>query len=122
MRYRIVEWHDGGIVHEETQTLVGRIDRKPMQGKVHYVFKDDDGEVVAISNSLADAFATFAAHEASRPRQWEKVSATEYAKVTRHYDVLSVQQVEDGKWLVFKNDHELVDDGASPVRLASRKQ
>ena len=109
MRFRIGERHDGGIVHEQTRTHVGRVDRNTVQGEVVYVFEDDDDTVVVTTKSILDGFAAFAAHEALRPRQWEKASASEYQKETRHYDTLSVRQTKHGKWVILRNDCELVD-------------
>ena len=122
MRFRMTEWHDGGVVHEETGLLVGRVDRETIGGKPGFVFKNDEGHVVARTNSLTGGFRDFAVHEAVRPRHWERANPIEYQKLTHHYDVLSVRQAQDSKWLVFRDGGALVDEDGRPLRLATREQ
>jgi hypothetical protein len=51
MRFRRADWRERGIVHEETNTIVGYVKLSPAEGARPHVIEDDDFEVVAISIS-----------------------------------------------------------------------
>jgi hypothetical protein len=85
-----------------------------------YDIEDDDGNVLTVVKSLADAIPTLAAYLEKNPPRWQRESATRYVKSTE-FGVLRVEQERPQEWSAYRGEYPMLRNG-NPAIFASREE
>lgn len=113
-RYRVKRCSNSLIVLNENRDF--RI------GSIRYEIEDREGKSIGAAASMEEGVALLAAHVANQRPRWENGGSGTYVKITHEYcDLLAVEQSEDGRWAVFRNEYGLADEN-SPVTFATAQE
>ena len=91
------------IIHVASNYKIGYADVRGAK----YCVRDDDGDEIAVVSSINEAIPVLQNSYEKNPRQWQRCSATLYAKTSR-CGWLEVEQDQSGHWVANRN-------GASPL-------
>jgi hypothetical protein len=123
MKHLLLKNYDHyAIVNDDADFIVGRA--YPLDGQGFRVCADlapdwSDG-VVAVVQSLDGAIPALAAYYEQNPAQWQRETATRYAKFTQ-FAFLRVEQDKEGRWRPKRDDYPMLRNGA-PATFATREE
>lgn len=105
------------IVHVASNYKIGYADARGAK----YCVRNDEGDEIAVVNSINEAIPVLQDSDEKHPRQWQRYSATLYSK-TSQCGWLDVEQDQSGQWLANRNGVSPLLRNGKPALFATAEE